>query len=368
MRSSLRILLVGEAWYGSLLYFCKTPFKELGHEVFVFDTSRFISGCSQSLMQRAAQRLTKHFSIHLLNKQLVKQVSERSAAKINVVVFFKNVYCFPETLNLIKGQTKALLFDWHTDDYFHPSASTKHAIESIPLYDSIFTVEKFNAPELQAAGAQRVAYLPLGYDSDLHRPVELSPEDQATYKTDVVFLGSWRKERAEILETLTASPFPYSLTIWGGQWENLGRRSPLKPYVKFKTACGIEMSKAICGAKIALAFVTRFTDQRVVHTMRTFEIPACGGFMLAERATGEYQEFFKEGEEMVCYEDVKSLREKIDYYLAQERARKAIAQAGHERLLRSGYSYRDRVKEILRVYYEIEGSEWEIGKPLSLRR
>ena len=48
------------------------------------------------------------------------------------------------------------------------------------------------------------------------------------------------------------------------------------------------------------------------HNMRTFEIPASGGFMLQERSN-EVLEFFEEGKEIECFSSVKELKDKINF-------------------------------------------------------
>jgi spore maturation protein CgeB len=79
--------------------------------------------------------------------------------------------------------------------------------------------------------------------------------------------------------------------------------------------------------------------------MRTFEVPACGGFMLAER-TQEHLEIFKEDEEIVCFSTVEELVDKVRYYSNNDRARQTIAKAGYERVLNDHHTYRDRLIEI----------------------
>jgi spore maturation protein CgeB len=88
-------------------------------------------------------------------------------------------------------------------------------------------------------------------------------------------------------------------------------------------------------------------------TTRTYEIPACGGFMLHERSD-ELAKFFEEGKEVACFESSAEVAEKIHYYLRHEDERKAIAQAGYNRCV-PAYSYDNRMSEIVRYHTSHNG-------------
>ena len=104
------------------------------------------------------------------------------------------------------------------------------------------------------------------------------------------------------------------------------------------------MPAAIASSRISLGFVREICPDQ--HTTRTFEIPAIGGFMLADR-TDEHSEFFEEGKEAEFFGSDAEYADKLKYYLAHEEERDRIAKAGHERCLSSGYSYDDRMKLVL---------------------
>jgi spore maturation protein CgeB len=74
--------------------------------------------------------------------------------------------------------------------------------------------------------------------------------------------------------------------------------------------------------------------------------------MLAERSA-EHISFFEENREIVCFEGVHELGDKIDYYLTHDGERQAIAQAGYEKVTKGGNSYLDRMRDVLKVYYAI---------------
>src|SRR5205085_685289 len=80
---------------------------------------------------------------------------------------------------------------------------------------------------------------------------------------------------------------------------------------------------------------------------RHFEIPAAGGFLLTEPAD-DLSQFFSPGKEIALYQNTGELIEKIKYYLAHDAERKAIASAGHARVLKD-HTYAARFRAIFKT-------------------
>jgi len=104
------------------------------------------------------------------------------------------------------------------------------------------------------------------------------------------------------------------------------------------------MGKAIQSNSISLGLLNR--QNRDLQTSRSFEIPACGGFMLAER-TEEHRLYFEEDREAAYFGSWDELIQKLRFYAAHERPRTEIAMAGYRRCLRSSYRYVDRAVDAL---------------------
>jgi spore maturation protein CgeB len=81
--------------------------------------------------------------------------------------------------------------------------------------------------------------------------------------------------------------------------------------------------------------------------MRSFEIPACGGFMIAED-TAEHREIFgPEGECVLYFANAEEAAHKTRQALADPAARRRMALAAHRRITRGANTYRDRLKQML---------------------
>jgi spore maturation protein CgeB len=77
---------------------------------------------------------------------------------------------------------------------------------------------------------------------------------------------------------------------------------------------------------------------------RNFEIPGCGGFQLSEYAE-RLDEFFIPDKEIVCFNSLDEMLEKIRFYLGNENERNSIAQAGYERAIHE-HTYEKRFNDL----------------------
>ena len=107
---------------------------------------------------------------------------------------------------------------------------------------------------------------------------------------------------------------------------------------------GKDYREAIWRSKINLSFITHSNQDEFVH--KSFEIAACGAFLLAERSAGHMAKFV-EDEEAVFFTGFDECREKILRYLPDEAARNRIAAAGRARAVRDGYGNDAQVARIL---------------------
>ncbi len=81
--------------------------------------------------------------------------------------------------------------------------------------------------------------------------------------------------------------------------------------------------------------------------LKTFEIPAAGGFQLSDYRK-DVEQLFAIGKEIEIFHNEDELREKVIFYIKNEQLRKNMAQAGRMRVLRD-HTLEKRVAAILKI-------------------
>ena len=348
--ASLRILAVcGQRHGGNDDSFVRA-FRRAGHSVLVVAPETFFpSWESKSL--RAVRRLLHPVLVAEYNRAIIHAARYFQP---ELAFIFKGESVSTEALEALKGGDSVTI-NFYPDTGFGGFRSLLS--QTIDRYDWFFTTKpehvSFLMDEYEYAN---VTFVPHAFDPEIHVPVSLTLKDRQRYRCDVSFIGNTSAKKQKLLRgVLTALP-EVDFRIWGARgWNDAG--SQLRRLYQGTPVWGAEYAKAILASKVNLAVLFEGTPSAPapdVITARTFEIPATGGFMLHER-TKEAMCYFEDGRESVFFSDEGDLVEKIRYYLAHDVERRAIAAAGRERALVSGYSYDDRVAAILDKYFEIRG-------------
>lgn len=81
--------------------------------------------------------------------------------------------------------------------------------------------------------------------------------------------------------------------------------------------------------------------------LRVWDVLGSGGFLMTNYQA-ELPYYFKEGEDLVCFDGVEDLCEKAAYYLAHEEERRSIAENGC-RKVREHHNYIERIRTMLQI-------------------
>jgi glycosyltransferase involved in cell wall biosynthesis len=362
----LRILYIGPDYPGSNGTCWRNAFVELGHDVRTIDENRYVPPPG-GLLARARKRFTGRppvDHVQSFNRAIVNSAREFRPA---LTFYIKAYYVLPETLE--ETRKHGLNFAYMNDDMFRPGVRTFTFFENIKRMDCILTTKSFSVREYLAAGAPAAIYIPNAYDPNIHYPAQPSREEFLRYQGDVAFIGYFSPSKADTLAEAARLGSELRLNVWGGRWGNLSRIDHWPENRRWRALsrcirgpelwCG-DMGKAILSNRIILGLLCR--EVRDLHTSRTFEIPACGGFMLAER-TEEHRMYFEEDKEAVYFSSTQELIDKIWFYLAHEDLRDRIAEAGYRRCIESRARYADRALFAVQQYAHMRRKSFRIPRP-----
>lgn len=232
------------------------------------------------------------------------------------------------------------VYNFLTDDPWNSTQYAPWFIKALSAYDVIFTPRRSNMNELIAAGGRKVIYLPFGYDAELFHNTP-APKKGPGDAADIVYVGGADKDRIPYIKAILDRKM--KLALYGNYWERyrltrasaMGRAEPET------------IRQATLRSKVALCLVRR--ANRDGHVMRSFEIPAAGGCMLAED-TEEHREIFgEEGRAVLYFRSIEEMTAKLQRLLSNEIERKRLAGTAHEIITGQPNTYKDRLKFMIQA-------------------
>ncbi len=245
--------------------------------------------------------------------------------KPDLVIFNSPEYeAVPAGIEEADCLTAAIVGDWNLGG---------QAVQLTASAFDILIADRNGCELLRKAGHSRVVYAPFfSFDPRVHYRMENVERD-----LDVVMIGSFhadvQRERAR----------------WVARVAGLSRRH------RVHLTCNVygeEYTRLMNRAKIVFN-----RSIRGEINMRAYEAPACGALMFYERENEEIRGIYRDREECVLYGD-DDLEELIEYYLAHDDERRAIAEAGW-RAVQTHAGPHKTVDILARLKREIEaGPAW----------
>jgi spore maturation protein CgeB len=318
--------------------------QDLGHIVegrsWVKLETELIPGYKPNIWKRIRRKIGYPIDEVGINQSLIPHIAKFQP---NLLWVEKATTILPSTYQQVKRQFPNLkIFYYSEDDIYLFDNRSIYLKRSLQTFDVVYTTKPRNLQELPMIGARNVVCIFQAYDRNVHRPISLSEEDRQRWGADVGFVGFFERDRAE--KMLYLAEQGVKVRIWGFNWQDWANKHP-NLLVEGRPIFNEDFVKVLNATRINLNFLRK--ANRDCHTSRSLEIPACQGFMLAER-TDEHLELFEEGKEAEFFDSPEELYAKVKYYLAHDVERRQIAKASRDKCILSGYSHHDRLKEMLK--------------------
>jgi Flp pilus assembly protein TadD len=211
---------------------------------------------------------------------------------------------------------------WFCDDHWRFERYSQHVA---PHFDLVCTTASSALPKFQALGlGAKVIKSQWACNHELYVPADGPREFEMS------FVGMNHGNRQEVIDRVHAAGLP--LTVFGHGWEHYPRAS-FQDMVRIFARSKINLN---------LSNASVMTGQQIKG--RNFEVPGTRAFLLSGQADN-LGDYFEEGKEVVTYATEDEMIEKARFYLANDSAREAIADAAYRRTL-AEHTWHHRFDEI----------------------
>ena len=318
------ILVYDPITTGKIPFPIQYELTSLGFNAKTFDYNKYFDRFKGNI-NRVVNRVFYKQIKSKINKDLLDLVKKNNF-EILLVCYGKHLNY--DTLKEIKKYIP-IIINWNSDDLFNTLNNSVEIIRSIPLYDIHFTPRIHLKNEYFKSGAKRVIELDWYYRSGyLNSKINYNQID------GIYFAGSFSKRRDSIISNLV-HPL---ISISGSGWRSSGK------YNSLGISTLSEMHYNFSSYKYNVNILTK--ENRDTSNLRNFEIPASFGFQISER-TEKIESLFKENKEIVFFDSIEDLNSKIQFYSKNENYRLEIIKSAHKRLLKSDYSLKSRLFEMM---------------------
>jgi spore maturation protein CgeB len=237
--------------------------------------------------------------------------------------------------------------NYSTDDPWNPVHRAVWFLRSLSRYNVVFTPRRSNMADFHKLGCGDVRYLPFGYAPDLFRPPGFD-ETGTEPRHEVLFVGGADSDRlafftAFLKEGLRNGTGGLRLGLAGDYWHKFPETRALAVgHLDPRELCRLTASAAV-----NLCLVRR--ANRDGHVMRSFEIPAVGGFMIAED-TQEHRDLFGfEGDNVLYFTSPEDAVKKTRWALERPTERIRMARAAKLLITNGRHTYADRLNEMIAI-------------------
>jgi hypothetical protein len=295
-----RLLLIGAFGPGHLELSYARGFERNGIDVFRFDADQAYVEASRFAGNRYIRRAFRSWLWQTVNRSTI---AVARTVKPHVILAIKAAYLHPETIRLVQRELGVPFVNYYPDNPYcgvslnprKSSAQRRDLLTVLQQYSRVWTWEPSLAGRLCKDGVT-ASYLPFGVDEDMYRPGAPRAASCRECAGDhrVVFVGQHSDKREGHLSAVRG----HEVALWGARWRRARRRFDGRHAIHLQDAFGSAAAHLYATADVALNVVDDLNMPG--HNMRTFEIPASGGVMLATH-TAEQAAIFPDGEAALYY-------------------------------------------------------------------
>lgn len=306
-------------------------FRRLGWAVQEVDHDRYSANANRSFLQRIVARISREASASAYRQKVLEECRALGA---DVLLTVKGIdFTLPLLEAVRSGGTRTAMY--YPDCTFNHSGVHE---DSFGCYDLFATTKTFQVPWLREKVRKgEVEHVAHGYVDGIHAPAYT--EGKVGCVHDVLYAGNHSEYKQRWLEDLLRLDPTLDLAVVGNRWPAL-QMLPSSHILGERIGVGYAQIIQAARINIALHFGATDSDWQDLVSTRTFEIPACRGFML-HIDNDEVREYFEPGREIDVFSTPEELHDKIAFYLPRSDLRERMVERAYARCV-PAYGYASR--------------------------
>jgi spore maturation protein CgeB len=228
----------------------------------------------------------------------------------------------------------------------------QEALREVPWFDRFFFINSSSVESARRAGYRHTAYLAHAVDPSVFRPLEGVRKD-----LDFCFVGLWSKKRQRFVDA--ALEVSENGAVYGPKWfRKTFQDRRFRRVVKGRYIGGEALVRLYNRSKIVIN-VTEWGANaganRSGMTMRLFEVPATGSFLLTDDSA-ETSLAVVPGRHVETFSDIDDFKRKLRFYLDHAEARERIAAQGLQHV-RANHTYDQMAATLIAAYDELAAAK-----------
>ncbi|MFI5299892.1 MAG: DUF3880 domain-containing protein, partial [Polyangiales bacterium] len=174
---------------------------------------------------------------------------------------------------------------YHPDSPFNVrfvrGPSHRRGLAQMRAVDAYFIWSQALVARIEHAGARNVHYVGFAADETYCKPMVLDAEERARFGSDVSFCGTWDEKRERWLEPLCASHLDVGL-FGPDSWVTRCKTEVVRRRYRGILPLGPDVARTVSGSRVTINLLRQQNEG--AENMRTYEVPMCGGVMVAEHS------------------------------------------------------------------------------------
>lgn len=337
----LTVLYIGDHSPASTSRHRADALRRIGCKVTILDPAQ-VNGSITRLRAFLDYRTGYYFRQSSLLRQLQTRIAELSA-RPGLVWVNGGELLGPRIIRWLRSECGCPVILYQNDDPLGNRDGNRFLSlkSSLPYYDLCVFVRLETQLEALAIGAKRTLRVFMSYDEHIHA----SPSGFSSVPKPIVsFIGARipGENRDHFLLTLLNAGLPISLI--GNRWNRSRYWPVLKNVYHGPARFGTPYSQALASAAVSLGFLSH--QNRDLTTTRSFETPACGGLLCAER-TSEHQLLYEQTQDAIFWSSSSECIQECRNLLRDPRRNQQIRVSGLNQVFRLGVGNEDICRQIL---------------------